>query len=175
MKKNTLVFGLISGLIASSMLIATAIKCYQEKDFEGNMILGFTIMIIAFAFIFVGIKNYRDQFNNGLISFWKAFKVGLFIAFVASSIYVLVWLIAYYAFIPDFMEKYTAHEIAAAKNLPAVEMQKKVADMNFYTEMYKNPIYVVLLTYMEIFPVGLIITLLSALILKRKERDVEVA
>ena len=171
MKKNVLIFGLLSGLIASSMLIVAAVQCYNNKDFSGNMVMGFTLMILAFSFIFVGIKNYRDKFNNGVISFGKAFKIGISIALIASTVYVITWLIAYYGFIPDFMDKYAAHVIDQAKaaGKSAVEISKATAEMADYKEMYKSPIGVILLTYMEILPVGLVITLISALILKRKQ------
>ncbi|KQB99033.1 DUF4199 domain-containing protein [Pedobacter sp. Hv1] len=171
MKKNVLIFGLLSGLIASSMLIVAAVQCYNNKDFSGNMVMGFTLMILAFSFIFVGIKNYRDKFNNGVISFGKAFKIGISIALIASTVYVVTWLIAYYGFIPDFMDKYAAHVIdqARAAGKSTVEINKAIAEMADYKEMYKTPIGVILLTYMEILPVGLVITLISALILKRKQ------
>jgi len=106
MKKNTLIFGSIAGLIVSINMVIMAIKCYNNNinDFSGSMILGFTSMIIAFSFIFVGIKNYRDKFNNGIINFSKAFKIGALIALIASTLYVIVWLIVFYNFIPDFME-----------------------------------------------------------------------
>lgn len=171
MKKNILTFGLISGLIVSGLISITAI-CYQRQDFEGNMVLGFSVMILAFAFIFVGIKNYRDKFNNGIISFGKAMQVGLSIAFIASTMYVLTWVIAYYNFMPDFMEVMTAQNIEKLKldkQLTNAEMTAKVAEINNMKELYKSPLMVVLFTYLEIFPIGIIVTLISALILKRKQ------
>ncbi|MFI5453017.1 DUF4199 domain-containing protein [Pedobacter sp. UC225_61] len=170
MKKNILSFGLLSGLIVSLMILVTVIVCYNSKEFSGSMVLGFTIMILAFSFIFVGVKNYRDKFNNGIITFGKAFKIGILIALIASTMYVIVWLIAYYGFIPDYLDKYSAHAIAQAKadgSTPA-ELNKTIEEMSSYKEMYKSPILVILLTYMEILPIGIIISILSALILKGK-------
>jgi ethanolamine transporter EutH len=171
MKKNILTFGIISGIIVSALISITAI-CYQQQNFEGNMVLGFSVMILAFAFIFVGIKNYRDKFNHGIISFGKATQIGLSIALIASTMYVLTWVIAYYNFMPDFMEVMTAQNIEKLKldkQLTNAEMSAKIAEINSMKELYKSPLMVVLFTYLEIFPIGIIVTLISALILKRKQ------
>lgn len=172
MKKNILIFGLISGLIVSAMMLFTVISCYKTGNFEGSMVVGFTVMIIAFALIFVAVKNYRDKFNHGVISFGRAFRIGILITLLASTMYVVSWLIVYYNFVPDFMDKMAANEVIKIqqKGLSAAEADAQIAKMNSMREMYKNPIVVILYTYTEIFPVGLIVTLISALILKRKGR-----
>lgn len=174
MKKKILIYGLLAGLIVSAMLVITCIRCYYEKDFSGSMIVGFTVMILAFAFIFIGIKNYRDQFNNGTVTFGKAISIGLYITLIASTMYVVVWLISFYGFIPDYMDKYTEHVInnAKANGVSKADLAKQVAEMQDYKDMYSSPVGVVLLTYLEILPVGLIITLLSALVLKRKQAKI---
>lgn len=177
MKKNILTFGIIAGILVSALISITTI-CYQKQDFEGNMVLGFSVMILAFAFIFVGIKNYRDKFNNGIISFGKATQIGLSIAFIASTMYVITWLIAYYNFMPDFMEVMSAQSIEKIKldkALTSTDASAKIAEINSMKEMYKSPVLVVLFTYLEIFPVGLVITLISALILKRRQSKVTLA
>ncbi|RYD94383.1 MAG: DUF4199 domain-containing protein, partial [Sphingobacteriales bacterium] len=115
MKKNVIVFGLISGLIVTGLMLFSVMACYDNPDFEGNMILGYLSMIIAFAFLFVGIKNYRDKINGGYITFGRAFVIGLYITLIASTVYVVGWLIAYYQYIPDFMDKYTAHVLKDAR------------------------------------------------------------
>jgi len=173
MKKNIMVGGLISGLILAAFMVVVTAICYKNEDFESSMVLGYASMILAFSMIFVGIKNYRDRFNNGFITFGKAFKIGLYITLIASTIYVLVWLIDYYLFIPDFLDKYSAHVLREAKTAGAspVEMQEKVDEMGGYKEMYKNPLLVILLTYTEVLPVGLVVSIISALILKRKSNQ----
>ena len=170
MRRIILICGLIAGLIVSSTMVYSMILCYRSNKFEGNMLLGYASMLIAFSMIFVGIRSYRNKYNQGVISFGKAFRIGLFIALVASSIYVIVWLIDYYLFIPDFMDRYTTHILNQAKSSGATEaeMATKTKEMAMYTDMYKNPLFVILLTYAEILPVGLIVSLISALILKRK-------
>ncbi|MES2328746.1 MAG: DUF4199 domain-containing protein [Bacteroidota bacterium] len=169
MKKVVLVYGIIAGVIVTAMMaFSTGYYC-AKGDFEGGMIYGYSAMIIAFAMIFVGVKSFRDKQNGGVINFGKAFKIGLFISLIASTIYVIGWLINYYCFIPDFMDKYAAVMIAKAKSsgISAAELAKKSADMAQMREWYKNPLFVILMTYIEILPVGVVVTLITALVLKR--------
>jgi ethanolamine transporter EutH len=173
MKKVVLTCGLIAGSIVSAMIIVTMIVCYKSQNFEGSMWLGYAGMLLAFSMIFVGIKTYRDKYNNGVISFGKAFKIGLYIALIASTMYVLVWLITYYGFVPDFMDRYNDHVMnqLRTEGATAEAISKKTAEMKQWTDMYKTPFGVILLTYMEILPLGIVAALISAAILKRKNHN----
>ncbi len=84
--------------------------------------------------------------------------------------YVLAWTIEYYFFIPDFMDQYAAHIINKAKadGATAEEILKQTTDMAKFKEMYKKPLFMVLLTFSEVLPVGLLISLICAFILRRK-------
>lgn len=174
MKKTVLVYGIIAGLIVTAMMAFSTGYFCAKGDFESGMIYGYTSMILAFSMIFVGIKSFRDKYNSGAISFGKAFKVGLFISLIASTIYVIGWLINYYLFIPDFMDKYAATMIEKAKasGISADKLAKQTAEMAQMKEWYKNPLFVILMTYVEILPVALLVTLIAALILKRKTKPV---
>jgi hypothetical protein len=170
MKKNILIYGLISGLIVSALMAFNVSKCSKSGNFESSILVGYATMIIAFSLIFVGIKNYRDKYNGGIISFGKAFRMGLFITLIASTIYVIVWMIEEPLFFPDFMEKYTAFEINKLRSsgISATELANETKKLEQAKEMYKNPFLRILMTYAEILPVGLVVTLISSLILKRK-------
>ena len=170
MKKNIIVYGLISGLIVSALMAVNVSMCIKSGDFDNSIVLGYASMLIAFSLIFVGVKNYRDKYNGGVISFGKAFKMGFFIALIASTIYVIIWLIEEHFFFPDFMDKYTAHELnkIQSSGISAAELANKTKKLEQAKEMYKRPALKILMTYVEILPVGLIVTLISSLILKRK-------
>lgn len=166
MKNIILKNGLIGGLIiATSMVIGINLYYNNPKEFEPNYALGFGGMLFAFVFIYLGIEQYRNKISNGEISFGKALQVGTLIALLISAIYVGVWLVAYYNFFPDFIDKYAQSELAHAKLSDFAEAKTK---MDSYKEMYKNPLLIILLTLMEILPMGLAIALISALILKKK-------
>lgn len=172
MKKIVLTYGLIAGLVVSAVMLIMVTTCGQGDNYEGNMLIGYASMLIAFSMIFVGVKSYRDKHLNGVISFGKAFKVGFLIALIASTFYVVAWLIDYHFFIPDFMDKYTANEISKLKGsgISASELASKTKDLEDMREMYKNPVMQILMTYAEILPVGLIVSLIAALILKKKPK-----
>ncbi len=172
MKKIVLVCGLIAGaIVAAVMLIGIAI-CYRTNSFEGSIVVGYAGMLLAFSLIFVGIKSHRDKYNNGVISFGKAFRTGLYICLIASTVYVVVWMIAYYFFVPDFMDKYTEALMnkTKAEGASQAELNKQAMEMEGYKKMYQNPLMVILLTYAEIIPVGLVVTLISALFLKKRRK-----
>ena len=173
LKKNILIYGLIAGIIVSVLMVISInyISHADGKvDYNTSLLIGYASMLIAFSLVYVGIRNYRDKYNGGVISFGKAFKIGIMMVLIASTIYVAVWLIDYFFFIPDFMEKFSAQELAELKASGAsqVEIDKQTKEMANFAEMYKNPLFNALMTYAEILPVGLIVTLISSLILKRR-------
>lgn len=173
MKNNILIHGLIAGIIVSVLMLASVnyySHCEGNVDMGTSMLIGYGSMLLAFSLVFVGIKNYRDKYNGGVISFGKAFKIGILIVLLASTVYVIAWMIDYFFFMPDFMEKYSAHMLAELKASGASQaaIEQQAQEMAGFATMYNNPFFNALMTYIEILPVGLIVTLISALILKRK-------
>lgn len=173
MKKIIINYGLIAGALVSVLMLLSVNNlshCEGNVDFDTSMLIGYASMLLSFSLVFVGIKNYRDKYNDGIISFGKAFKIGIMIVLVASTIYVIAWLIDYFYFIPDFIEKYSGHMIDQLKEKGAsqAEIDKQTADMANFARMYKNPFFNAMMTYIEILPVGLVVTFVSSLILKRK-------
>jgi hypothetical protein len=173
MKKNIIIYGLIAGALVSVFMLASMnylSHCEGNVDYSTSMLIGYASMLIAFSLVFVGIRNYRDKYNGGVISFGKAFKTGILITLIASTIYVGAWLIDYFFFIPDFLDKYSANMLGElkAKGASQVEIDKQTKEMADFARMYKNPFFNAMMTYVEILPVGLIVTLISSFILKRK-------
>ncbi|HYG51666.1 MAG TPA: DUF4199 domain-containing protein [Flavobacteriales bacterium] len=174
MKKNIIVCGLIAGLIVSTIMLSTVnylSHCEGSVDYDTSMLIGYASMLIALSLVYVGIRNYRDKYNGGVISFGKAFKIGMLIVLIASTMYVAAWLIDYFFFIPDFMEKYSAHMLDTLKagGASQAEIDKEAKEMANFAALYKNPFFNAMITYAEILPVGLLVTLISSLILKRKQ------
>ena len=179
MKKNIIIYGLIAGVIVSTFMLLSInyISHVEGKvDYNTSLLIGYASMLIAFSLVYVGIRNYRDKYNGGVISFGKAFKIGIMIVLIASTIYVVAWLIDYFFFIPDFMEKFSAQELDKLKASGAsqIEIDKETIKMENMVKMFKNPLFNAMMTYAEILPVGLVVTLISSLILKRKSQPANI-
>ncbi|HMQ80169.1 MAG TPA: DUF4199 domain-containing protein [Ignavibacteria bacterium] len=178
MKKNSLVFGLISGVIISTFMgISMAIISCGSGDADGgtsSMIIGFSAMAVAFSFIFVGIKNFRDKKNCGAITFSKAFLLGFLISLIASTLYVITWGIEFHFFMPEFIDKYSAMQIKELQNsgITGQALEEGIKSIETTNYNYKNNIlFFAMYTYAEILPVGILITLISSLILRRKKTE----
>lgn len=172
MKNIILKNGLISGFMVSAILLISMnyySYCNGNVSEGVSMLIGFSSMILAFFFIFLGIRKYRDVNQYGKITFGKALVIGLGIALIASTMYVVTWLFYYNYFNPDFLEKYQEMQLATLKNSGAslAEIQQKKEEMELFGEKYKNPIFNVLITYTEILPIGILVSIISAWILKK--------
>ncbi|HSB64622.1 MAG TPA: DUF4199 domain-containing protein [Thermoanaerobaculia bacterium] len=170
MKKQILTFGLISGAILGGATAVMVALCMNDTAaFDYAEICGYTIQVLAYLLVFFAIRSYRESVG-GTITFGKAFQVGILATLVACAVYVVSWEIVYYNFIPDFGDKYAAHmlERMKAKGESAQAIEKATREMAKFKEMYKNPFFNTGMTLLEVFPVGLIMTLISAAILRRK-------
>jgi hypothetical protein len=169
MKRNVIIFGLVLGTIMTGHALYMVNVVCNNPSYEGNDVVGYAAMVIVFSLTGVGIWNYRKELG-GVISLAMAFKTGALIALLASTIYVVVWLFYYYLFVPDFIDKYSEHVIAMAQKHgdSAAEIAAKKESNAQFAEMYKNPLFVVLVSYMEVLPIGLLVAFVSSLILKKK-------
>lgn len=171
MKRLVLRYGLISGVILATLTITMVILCLDgTMDMEHSQVLGYTMMALAYIAVFFGIRSYRDHHNGGTITFGRAFKVGILITLVTCAVYVIGWEIVYWGFLPDFGDKYAAYTLnkMAENGAAPAAIAEARANMEKFKELYRNPFFNVGVTFMEIFPLGLIITLVSAGILRRK-------
>jgi hypothetical protein len=169
MKRTVIVFGLIAGVIMSALMAAT-MPFSSEIGFDRMLIVGYTSMIAAFLLIYFGIRSYRDNVGGGTVSFGKAVLIGFGITLIASICYTATWEVVYRKFVPDFGEKYTAYMLDEARKAGKsdAELLKMKAEADKTWESYKNPVVRAAYTIVEPLPVGLIISLISAAILRRR-------
>ena len=173
MKKTIWVCGVIAGVISIAWAVGFEPLLGNSLSLNTRMIFGYASMILGFSLIFVAVKNYRDNYNSGIITFGKALRIGLLITLVASTVYVVVWMIDFSYFAADYGEKYQVQALAELKasGASAAEIKRQGAEMAATMATYKTSFFFrALFTYFEIVPVGVVISLIAALILKRKSK-----
>lgn len=172
MRKIILTYGLIAGaIVAGLMFITLPLWKNGILTFDNGEIVGYTTMVISLSMIFFGVKSYRDNHSNGVITFGKAFKIGILITLIAGAMYALAWEVSYATVMSDFFGKMQEHYFSEMKERGASEqeLQKAKEQMATFAEYYKNPVIRFGMTLMEILPVGILISLISAALLRKKE------
>ncbi len=171
MKKTILTYGFLSGAIAAVLMVVTGLYYHSNPDFKNGAVYGYAGILLSMAFVFLGVRAYRDKTLGGSISFGTAFKVGILITLISCVCYVVAWLVVYETLMPDFMEKYISYSLNELKETgaSAEKINQFTQEMEGYKSMYENPIYRFLLTFTEPFPVGLLVTLISAIVLRKNQ------
>jgi hypothetical protein len=171
-RKLVLTYGLFSGGIVGALLMSTlSMYLTNETIMENGMLIGYSTMVISLSLIFFGIKSLRDNQYNGSITFGKAAQVGLLITLIASVIYAGAWEISYSKIGNDFNKKMQEqyYEQLQEEGLSEAELQEEKEKIDTSIEYYKNPVIRFGITLTEVFPVGIILTLISAGLLRKKE------
>ncbi|CCH00445.1 hypothetical protein FAES_2436 [Fibrella aestuarina BUZ 2] len=170
MQKTILIFGTLSGLLVSTVLLVTMLIHRQNPDsFNQGELVGYVAMLLSASFIPIAIKRYRDQQQAGQISFKQAFGLGLGVATIASVLYVLTWIVIFKTVYPNFVSDYTQFMLnrlqSEGKTLAQIaEAKQSMQSMFVYYDTWPGLIGI---TFMEIFPIGLLVALISALVLKK--------
>lgn len=169
MKKTILIFGLISGAISAVSMVAT-LPFTDRIGYDHGEVIGYTFIVLSFLLVFFGIRSYRQNVGHGQITFAQGFAVGMGITVISCLFYVVTWEILYFNFMPDFADKYAAYTLAKARAAGAspAAIQAKIAQMQRFKELYSHPLINAAMTFVEPFPIGLAITLLSAAVLRRR-------
>jgi hypothetical protein len=164
--RYALVYGAIAGAIAISVLVAGL--ALDLSNHTTSVWFGYLVMLVALSLIFVGVKRYRDVECGGIVRFGRAFGLGVGMAAVAGLIYALGWEGYVAASGYDFMADYSASILegmrAEGKSVAAIEA--KAAEMRAFAESFRNPLFRVPMIFVEIFPVGLLVALISAALLR---------
>jgi len=168
MKRIVLTFGAISGAVSASLMLAT-LPFMHRIGFDKGLIVGYTAIVASFLPVFFGIRAYRQQ-TGGTLTFGRGFAIGLLITLISSACYVATWEVVYFKLQPDFADQWTAyaveHERASGATPDAIEAKRK--EMVEMKAMLDNPLVNAAMTFIEPFPVGLLVTVISAAVLRRR-------
>lgn len=164
MFRTILVYGAVAGVLVGVALFAMAVGWQAHSGLPHSVVVGYTIMLVALSAVFAGIKRHRDQDLGGVIGFWRALGLGLGISIVAGVFYIAAWEAALAVTHWDFAADYAHSVIAAqqAKGVTGAALAKLVAQMAEFRTEYANPLYRLSMSFTEIFPVGVLVSLVSA-------------
>lgn len=173
MRKTVLTFGLISGAVSAVTMLIT-IPFADKIGFDKGEILGYTLIVLTALLVFFGVRSYRENASGGRLTFARGFAVGILITLLSNVFYVATWEVVYFKFMPDFADKYAAYTIERVKSSGASQekIEKTTREAQQFKQMYNNPSINVALTFGEVFPIGLGVTLLSAAVLRKKSANV---
>jgi hypothetical protein len=165
--RYALIYGGLAGAIAITFMCAT-LALHLSGHGNASMWIGYLIMLAALSLIFTGVKRYRDVECGGVIRFGRAFVLGLAMAFVGGLIYALGWELYVAVSGYDFMADYTASALDGLRASGATQaaIDAKAAEMRDFAESFRNPLIRMPLIFVEIFPVGLLVALVSAGLLR---------
>jgi hypothetical protein len=163
--KYALLYGTVAGAIAIALVIAT-----MQIGNHHSLWLGYAAMLVGLSLLYVGVKRARDREAGGTIGFGRALGLGLASAAIAGIVYALGWEIYLAVSGTDFMADYSASMIdeMRSRGASASEIAARSAEMHEFADMYRNPAIRMAMTFIEIFPVGIVVALASAALLSRR-------
>jgi hypothetical protein len=170
MLNRILVYGLVAGVVVAVPMFASVLTWRGDSD-PPSALIGYTIMLVALSLVFVAVKRHRDVAQGGVIKFLPALGMGLAISVVAGVIYVAAWELTLAVSGFDFAGKYAEHLIAQqrANGVSGETLAAFQAEMESFKTSYANPLFRVPMTFAEIFPVGVLVSLISAALLRNSK------
>lgn len=167
MKKITLKFGLYSAITIVVLFSINLFTPLAELDMGTQEILGYLAMFIALIFVFFGIKSYRDQHNNGFITFGKGFKLGFLITLIPATVFGIfdvIYILMNPGFFLDYREAYVAD---LEKKFSGAELAAQIKEMDEMMVLAANPAFNFFLMFATVLILGVIVSLISAFILRK--------
>ena len=168
MKNTVIKFGLYA-LLSGFILFGLPFLFGMGVDFAYGELIGYTSMIISLLFVYFGIKHYRDKVNGGKVSLGKALGIGMLIAlFSASGVAIFDYI--YTTLInPDFATDYLQYSLNKMEaNLSPEEFKTESNKLIQQMKDYGSPGFMAFMMFATVIILGFIISLISGLILQRK-------
>ncbi len=170
MKKIVLTFGVISGVIASAVMLLNILVVNDHGN--TGLILGYTGIVLSLLLVFFGVRSYRENVGGGAMSFGRGLAVGLLISVISCVFYVATWELLYFKVMPEFGDRLVAQMVAEARSSGAAPdvIAKKEQEAHQMKTMLDQPLANMAMAFIEPFPVGVLVAFVSAAVLRRKPR-----
>lgn len=168
MKNTVLKFGGY-GLILGAVIFGLALTFGGGLSYTTQKIIGYGSMVASLSFVYFGIKHFRDQVNDGKVTFGKALLIGVLIsAFVGLGVGIVDYL--YTTVInPNFAEDYLAKTLEGYETLySGEELTAKKAELTKQMKDFGGSGFMAALMFFTVLIIGFIISLISGLILQKK-------
>ncbi|GAB4159422.1 MAG: hypothetical protein Tsb0033_13960 [Winogradskyella sp.] len=168
MKSTVLKYGGY-GLILGAVIFGLALTFGGSLSYTTQEIIGYGSMIASLSFVYFGIKHYRDQINDGKVTFGKALLIGVLISALVGLGVGLADYLYTTVINPDFAEEYLAKTLESYETLySGNELETKKAELTIQMENYGGSGFMATLMFFTVLIIGFIISLISGLILQRK-------
>ena len=167
MSRYAMIYGALASLVLAAFIAVTGLLHHQVQ-WVATLTFGYSVMLVAMSFIFVGVKRYRDVERGGVIRFWPALGLGLSIALISGIAYALLWevylALTHYRFMDEYIAATLSHARAEGKS--AAQIAALSAQMDAMRASYANPLFRLPMTFVEVAPVGVLVALVSAALLR---------
>jgi hypothetical protein len=175
MKKAVLRYGLYSVVFITIFFLLDEWLIGDKLSFEKREIVGWVGIFLSTLFVYFGIRYYRDHYNNGFLGFGESIKVGLLIMLMPSVAFG-IFNVIYVLLNPEFLDKYYQDKISQAKSsLPAAELAEALSSLEKERVLFGNPAVQFMVMFLSVFAIGLIVTVISTLILRRNRASIQTA
>lgn len=172
MKQTVLQFGLISGAVATAMMLAT-VPLLDALGYQKTDIVGYTAMVVSALLVFFGVRSYREKAAEGRLTFGRGLAVGLLITVVSSVCQVVTFQLIYFRLVPEFGDRFAACMVERARDSGAgpEEIDKTSRQAQTLKRLYDNPWTNAAITFVQPLPIGLVAAGISAAVLRRRRKE----
>jgi len=168
MQKTIVRYGFYGVGVMLVFLIIIFLIFKGKENWDLQEILGYATIIISLLFVYLGIKQWRDNYNSGQLRFGQGLKLGTLITVFPSVAFGLFSWLEMSVLDPEFSNKYYAHYVQKVKaSTPPDQLQAALQKLETEKEMFSSPLMQFGVMFLTVFLIGFIITIISTLILKR--------
>lgn len=172
MQKTVVRFGLYGVVVMLVILIVTFLSFKGNHNWEVQEILGYVTIILSLLFVYFGIRHWRDNYNNGRLSFAQGLKLGSLITLFPSLAFGLFTLLEIFLLDPEITNKYYAHYQEKLKaSTPPDKLQEALQQLESEKEMFSSPFLQFVFMFLTVFLIGIVITVISSLILQSRGKS----